>query len=211
MPSPSAAPKTPVVRAATRDELPAIGEVLAAAFHDDPVWQWLASANSHAKWMAKAARWYTAEASVYFHRPGAEVLVDDQLGGVALWGSPGAWKTRNRDLVRVALPSLSMFGTGLPRALGATTAIEKRHPNQPHHWYLGYIGTHPDHQGRGVGSALVRAITYRCDAEGLPTYLESSKESNLGFYARFGFVESEPITLGKGGPPLWPMWREPKS
>ncbi|MEO6988808.1 MAG: GNAT family N-acetyltransferase [Aquihabitans sp.] len=211
MPSPSDAKPSPVIRAACKDDLPAIGEILAAAFHDDPVWQWLAPAASHAKWMAKASRWFAAEASVYLRRDGAEVLVDDRLGGVAMWGAPGAWKTRPQDIARVALPSASMFGFRLPRALSTSAFAEKRHPEEPHHWYLGYIGTHPDHQGRGVGGALVLAITERCDAEGLPAYLESSKESNLGFYARFGFVESEPMMLGKDGPALWPMWREPKS
>lgn len=183
---------------------------MAAAFYDDPVWQWLAPFSSHEAWMAKASRWFTAEASVYFHRPGSEVLIDDQVGGVALWGSPGRWKARKRDLPRILLPSLSLFGTKLPRALETTTFVDKHHPEHPHHWYLGYLGTHPDHQGRGIGGALVRAMTERCDEQDLPAYLESSKEGNLGFYARLGFVASEPMTLKNGGPRLWPMWRDPK-
>jgi predicted N-acetyltransferase YhbS len=73
------------------------------------------------------------------------------------------------------------------------------------------IGTDPAHQGSGVGSALINAVLDRCDAEGLPAYLESSKAANVPYYARFGFVEQDAIDLPAGGPQMWPMWREPKA
>jgi hypothetical protein len=49
-------------------------------------------------------------------------------------------------------------------------------------------------------------IVARCDEEGLPAYLESSKESNVAFYARHKFAVSMPFEL-KGGPTLYFMWR----
>ena len=51
----------------------------------------------------------------------------------------------------------------------------------------------------------------RCDAEGLPAYLESSKERNVPFYRRHGFEVREEIHFGPGGPPMWPMWRAPRA
>lgn len=198
-----------MVRSATRAELPEVGRVLAEAFHDDPVWCWLAGTGSRERWLAKASRWFTAEATVYFDGPG-EVMVDEDLGGAALWGAPGRWRAGVKDTLKVALPSLSLFGTNLPRALTTNTRLEKQHPTQPHHWYLGYLGTRPDRQGRGVGGALVSEVTSRCDQVGLPAYLESSKAENLGFYARLGFVEQQEVQL-RNGPLLWTMWREPKT
>ena len=66
----------------------------------------------------------------------------------------------------------------------------------------------PDRQGTGVGSALLADGVERIDAEGLPAYLESSKERNVPLYARFGFEVVEELRPKGGGPTLWCMWRE---
>ena len=58
--------------------------------------------------------------------------------------------------------------------ISVLTEMERRHPREPHH-YLALIGTDPAHQGRGIGTALLEPVLARCDAEGLPAYLESSK------------------------------------
>jgi ribosomal protein S18 acetylase RimI-like enzyme len=86
--------------------------------------------------------------------------------------------------------------------------IERHHPVLPH-YYLSVIGTDPDQQGGGIGSALLAPVLSRCDSEGVAAYLESSKESNVGFYARHGFTVTDKVEL-PDGPPLWFMWREPR-
>ena len=140
---------------------------------------------------------------------GGQVFVDDQHRGAAVWAAPGEWKAGVIDVLRLMPVSIPLFGRNLVRGLRALGALERSHPSEPH-WYLEFVGTHPDHQGTGIGSALVRAVTDRCDSEGLPAYLESSKESNVPFYARHGFEVRDEIHLPSGGPTLWPMWREPK-
>jgi GNAT superfamily N-acetyltransferase len=196
----------PTVRPAAPHELPAVGALLAAAFTDDPVWSWLA--GRPAAWDERATAWFTAEARSHHRGPG-EVLVDHELRGAALWSPPKRWRPSNLEGARLAVPSIRLFGRNTPRALRFLLAMEAEHPRDPGHWYLAVLGTHPDHQGRGVGAALVEAVTERCDQEGLPSYLESSKEANVAFYARLGFVAREPLEL-LGGPRVWPMWREPK-
>jgi ribosomal protein S18 acetylase RimI-like enzyme len=93
--------------------------------------------------------------------------------------------------------------------MGVLSTIEQAHPRQPH-WYLAVLGTDPLHQGRGIGTALMAPVLERCDEEGLPAFLESSKESNVPYYERFGFRVERELKLGKGAPSVWPMWREPQ-
>ena len=53
-------------------------------------------------------------------------------------------------------------------------------------------------------------VLERCDDEGVPAYLESSKEKNVPYYERHGFRVTGELRLPKDGPPLWAMWRDPK-
>lgn len=61
----------------------------------------------------------------------------------------------------------------------------------------------------GLGAWVLRPVLDHCDANGLPAYLEATCEHNRALYDRLGFAVREEIALGKGAPPLWPMWREP--
>ena len=197
----------PGIRSATSADLPAVGRALAAAFADDPVWTWLAP--DPARYDRAAAAFFAADAAQVIAGPG-EALVDDEVGGVALWSAPDRWKSSWRQTARLAVPSLRLFGTRTLQGLAALTTLEKAHPTDRPHWYLSVLGTHPAHQGRGIGSALIREVTDRCDLEGMPAFLESSKESNVPFYARHGFQVTEEISLPRGGPTLWLMWRDPR-
>ena len=197
----------PDVRPATAADLPAIGRALAKAFDGDPVWSHLASPRSD--WTARASSWFEADARAQLNGHG-EVLVDDKVRGAAIWAPPKHWRGTTKEALAVALPSLRLFRSRLPRAMRNLAAMEREHPKDPEHWYLAILGTDPAHQGSGVGSALIRAVTDRCDEQGIGAYLESSKEQNVPFYARHGFEVRKQIAPGDG-PPMWLMWREPKA
>jgi ribosomal protein S18 acetylase RimI-like enzyme len=75
-------------------------------------------------------------------------------------------------------------------------ALDALHPLDPH-WYLGSLGVDPDHQKRGVGTALLRHWLARVAADGSGAYLETDLRGNVGFYEREGFtVERETRVLG---------------
>lgn len=188
----------------TPAELPAVGRALARAFVNDPIWAWL-TGSRHEHFAERAVGFFKAEARHYIHVGGAWTTEGNL--GAALWAPPRAWKLHAGTIATLAGPALRVFGTRLPKALGTLADIDKKHPSEPH-WYLGMLGTDPDHQGRGVGSALLAPVLERCDHEGLPAYLESSKESNVPFYERHGFQVTDTHDF-KGGPRMWLMWREP--
>jgi hypothetical protein len=57
-----------------------------------------------------------------------------------------------------------------------------------------------------MAHAVVRGLH---PAEGTPAYLEASSARNRALYERHGFEVTEELSLPKGGPPIWLMWREP--
>lgn len=68
------------------------------------------------------------------------------------------------------------------------------------HWYLEFIATRQEWQGKGVGGMLMRWGLERSDGDGAETYLEASPEG-LPVYRRFGFEEVERLVVdlkGKG-------------
>jgi ribosomal protein S18 acetylase RimI-like enzyme len=82
------------------------------------------------------------------------------------------------------------------------------HPEAPH-WHLAFVGVDPAHQGRGLGSALLRHTLARVDAERLHAYLESSNPANVPLYRRHGFEVIREIRVA-GSPAVIPMVRRPR-
>lgn len=192
-------------RHATRADVDDLGGALAAAFRADPVWRWIVPDD--ARWGARAAAAFGAEVAVKL-RAGHTYTTDDRAG-VALWTPPGLWRDPAAGQLRVA-PSMGRLvgARGVRRGLGVLRAVERVHP-EPEHWYLAFLGTHPDHQGRGVASALLAPVLQRCDLDGTPAFLESSNPGNVAFYERHGFRVTG-RAAAPGAPPLDLMWREPR-
>ena len=189
-----------------------LAATLARAFLTDPVTSWLIP-DDVARLEAMARFFLT---DLQHHRQRGEVWVatDPRNGGSvplggALWAAPGRWKVPTADVLQAAPALLHCFGRSIPKALRFFTHVESHHPSEPH-WYLSVLGTDPLVQGRGVGSALVEPLLTRCDKQGTPAYLESSREQNVPFYRRFGFEVLDELRIGGGAPPLWRMWRKPR-
>jgi GNAT superfamily N-acetyltransferase len=195
---------TPVsVRPARADDFGSLAAMLARAFYDDPVTAWFYP--DAARRMKHARRFF----GIRLRQLADQKLIytTSELSGAALWTLPGRW----REDLRQSLMLLPMLPVLLPRIVRSTAAvreIERRHPVVPH-FYLSVIGTEPEQQGGGIGSALLGPVLQRCDSDGVGAYLECSKEGNVDFYARQGFALTERIELPEG-PPLWLMWREPR-
>jgi GNAT superfamily N-acetyltransferase len=187
-----------VIRLATPDDIPGLAASLARAFHDDPVARYLLANDRRRD--GRLRRFYTARLRTLV----AEELVfcDAQRRGAALWAPPDRWRQPAHELlqIRIVTPRLPLF-------LVAGVQIDRRHPEGPH-YCLAVLGVDPAAQGQGLGSRLLEPMIARCDAEGVPAYLESSKERNVDFYARHGFRVTGETDLPRG-PRLWLMWRDP--
>jgi len=196
-----------VVRASLAD-LPAVGAALADAFRDDPVFAWMIPPATP-KRDAKMLTFFTSMARSYLRRDKHVYVVGDGQAA-ALWSAPGAWTLPMSEMLRETPSAVKAFGRNTFRAVRTQLQVESKHPKEPEHWYLGYLGTRCDSQGQGLGSAMLREVLEPADAAGVPAYLESSNERNLTLYRRHGFEVVEEIRALGTGPTIWRMWRNPR-
>jgi GNAT superfamily N-acetyltransferase len=197
------------VRAALRDEAATLGEVLADAFAEDPVFAWLIPPQVHGR-DDRLRAFFTSMSRGYL-RQGKPCYLAGDASAAALWAAPGAWTMPLSQVILEAAPNALALRSRLFRALRTQLQIERLHAKQsPAHWYLGYLGTRRDRQGQGLGTQMLREVLAGLDTDGVPAYLESSSERNLPLYERNGFrVVGELQALGHG-PTIWRMWREPQ-
>ncbi|WP_026414594.1 GNAT family N-acetyltransferase [Actinomadura oligospora] len=198
-------------RVATASDSDRIAAVLARAFEDDPVWSWILPDESSRPRRLEAAFATLFRAVHLGHGASEHTGRFDDIESSALWDPPGAWRMPISAQARQAVPLMRAFGTRLPTALRALGRVESHHPKEPH-WYLAFLGTDPKAQGHGLGTTLMRSRLERCDEARTPAYLESSKESNVPYYEKFGFRVTRELRLpGDGAPPVWLMWRDPEA
>jgi len=194
------------VRLAGPDDAPAAGHSLSRAFRDDPLFEWFIPGIDKDARARRLGRFFVETMRMHLRLGGVWTSADHK--GAALWIPPGQKIPLTRQL-RTGVRYAGAVRRNVLRGVRALSTMEKHHPKDPPHWYLAVLGTDPDHQGKGIGSALLAPVLERADREGVPAYLESSKERNVLYYERFGFRVQSQLTIPKGGPPVWLMWRDP--
>lgn len=190
------------VRRAGRADRAAVCATLAAAFAEDPVLCWVFPDP------ADRARRLPRFFAILFDGDGAHGARFVTAGGEAatLWRAPGEGHLRWPEKLRHGLPWLAAAGFNLPRALALSAASDAAHPPEPH-WYLHIVGCAPEAQGCGFGAAAIAPGLALADAAGLPAYLETANERNLGFYERLGFAVTHRWQVPGGGPLHWSLLR----
>jgi ribosomal protein S18 acetylase RimI-like enzyme len=171
------------------------------AFSADPAarWTW-PRAEDFLRNMPRAARAFSSK--------GFALGTAYEIGGfagVALWLPPGIPPDEE------ALASLMNRTAHAEIKQDLAQVFERMssfHPQEPH-WYLPLIGVDPARQGQRLGDQLMIHALARCDADGLPAYLESSNPRNIPFYERHGFEALGKI-LVRSSPAIVPMLRKPR-
>lgn len=180
-----------------------LGEILGNAFTNDLAFNWvIPDRRLYAGFFQiLAERLYLQHSMVY---------LDAAHRGAAMWLPPGINPQIPPSLRQLWLVMRLMAhsGVGILNRLGeAQKVMDQHHPQQPH-YYLHAIGARLENQGQGIGSALLKEVTLLCDQQQMPAYLESSSARNVELYQRHGFEVRAEQAIGRGGPPLYFMWRE---
>ncbi len=195
--------------AATLSTLDGAATDLAAAFADDPLFNWFMRDDA-ARGPARLRFFQVILREAAF--PDGVIERPEPGGAAAVWiPSENLGPQPLRREIR-ALPMLlnaagvSRFG----RLIKLRDAMDKHHPMQRPHDYLWFLGVHPDLQGAGVGSRLLASKTARLDAAGRPGFLETATPRNLALYQRHGFEIVADYKPADDSPLVWAMWREPR-
>lgn len=190
----------PTVEIATTQEAAAVVALLTLAFARDPAnrWTW-PQARTYLEAFPRFVRAYGGAAFAL----GTAARIGE--AAAALWLPPGASSDEPTiDALMEATAAGDARRDG-PEAMRRMLCYRPREA----HWYLPMIGVDPLHQGQGLGSALLRHATARCDRDGLPAFLESSNPRNVPLYQAHGFEVLGRIQVG-GSPTFVPMLRRPR-
>jgi len=184
----------------TAGDITELSGVLQRAFETDPFHRWVL--RSDRAWRQGSDRLWACVLSMSVFN--GKLLTTPDLAGAAIWSPPG-YEAPAMGALR-ALVTLGWYsGTRLPTLLKGFSLQDEHKPDAPH-WYLYAIGTDPQQQGRGVGSALIRPMLELCDNQGLAAHLDTNTESNVRFYEGHGFRVSGEFDL-PDGPHSWAMTR----
>jgi GNAT superfamily N-acetyltransferase len=187
-------------------EIAPVAEVLALAFHHDPVWGWVFADPERRQTNLTALWTLLLEGSVGY----GWVWTTSEVGAATVWIPPGRPELPEAQEAQLEPMLQELVGARSALVMEVFECFEAAHPRNLDHYYLSLLGTHPDHRGHGTGMALLADNLVSVDAEGMPAYLESTNPVNLDRYRSVGFEVTGQFTLPEDGPTVTTMWREPR-
>ncbi|KPC68843.1 puromycin N-acetyltransferase [Streptomyces sp. NRRL F-6602] len=191
---------TAEVRPAEPADLPVALRTLTRAFADYAFTRHVVAADDHEERVRRFQELFLTRVGMAYGR----VWVADGGLGVAVWTTP---EKDPSPVFAEAGPLLAELAGDRAAAFeSAERALEPYRPKEPA-WFLGTVGVDPDAQGRGLGSAVIRAGLAAADEAGQPAFLETSAERNVALYERLGFSVTATVDLPDGGPRTWAMLR----
>ena len=180
----------------SRAQIDPASEMLVRSFFNDPKLAYILPDDEERR---EKGRHLFAFELRYGLRYGRVFATSPNLEGVAVW-IPSAkaaitfWRAMlcggmrlQKGLGNEAMARLEAFS-------GQVDAYHEQHLPGPH-CYLFFIGVDPRYQGQGYGGMLMRPMLEWLDEKGMPCYLNTQNEVNIGLYEHFGFTVVEQVTL----------------
>ena len=185
-------------------------ETVAAAFYDYPsLMYYFPDPKRRTRWLP----WYMGgvlNCALLF----GQVWTTADVSGVLFALPPGRTRLTDADYVKGGLLAAPL-AVGLrryPRVSACEACLadtQERLLEGRAHYYLWGLAVEPGQQRTGAGTALLSAFFRKTDAEGLPVYLETHRESNVPYYEARGFKLLGRETVPEHSQDFWCLLREP--
>jgi GNAT superfamily N-acetyltransferase len=191
------------IRRARLDEVPALADLISRAVRGDPILAWIFPG---APVEGRIRRFFEA-----FDRAAAErgwLWTAGRGAALAVWTPPSS-DDAYAEVENAARPAmLEETGDGGARYEAFWAWTDSHRPTEPH-WHLDHLAVEPGRQGEGLGLALVEFGLALARRDGVPAFLETGRERNIGFYERLGFAACDQGTAPDRGPRVWFMRWDP--
>ncbi|WP_431955379.1 GNAT family N-acetyltransferase [Nocardia lijiangensis] len=198
----SSKPASATVRPATVSDIPSAAHTLGRAFADYAWTRHTIDARDHDQRVRGMQELFLTHIGL----PHGRVWVAGESTAVAVWTTPAT--EAGSVFAELAPRFAQLAGDRAAAYAAAEAALAPHRPTEPV-WFLGTVGVDPDIQGRGLGAAVIRPGLEAAERAGVPAFLETSEERNVGFYERLGFRVTAAVDLPDGGPTTWAMLRDP--
>ncbi len=183
--------------------------VVASAFFDYPMLTYYFPDRER---RARGLPWYMEKTLVCALRYG-EVFVTPDLDGVMFILPPGHTRLTQNEYIRCGfLPVPLVMGLSNYKKSDDCEKFvadtQERLLAGRDHYYLWGLVADPKAQKKGLGTALLKLLLDKADAEDKPVYLETHEPKNVAYYERFGFNLIHTATIPAHGLDIWCMLRE---
>jgi ribosomal protein S18 acetylase RimI-like enzyme len=191
------------VRTATPDDLETIVDTAARSLDAESMLRWSFGEEGFEERIRRHFAHYDGENVRH-----GWIRIAEGGAGIAVWIPPDA--REEHEAIGPAPPGAEaeILGDHAERWAAFWGWIGQHEPSEPL-LYLSHIGVAPERQGEGLGSALMRDGLAAEDHQGVPAWLETSREDNAAYYERFGFRTVADEDAPGGGPHIWFMRRDP--
>ena len=182
--------------------------VLSRAFYHDPLFQYLFPEDSTRKNLS----FYTFKFIIsHAYKKGFILSTSPSLEGIAVWLPSSSIHRNLIDQIRFGALTiyLKQGKEIINRQVSASEYMKSLHRSQLSvpHLYLSTIGIDETHRGKGLASSLIQPMLDKADREGLPCYLDTHNENNVGLYQRFGFRVAHESVIPDSNVRHWAMIR----
>jgi GNAT superfamily N-acetyltransferase len=204
-----AAPVPDVVEPLRPADIAEAATVLAAALAEDPGFAHVFPVRRRREQELRALYRMTLADSVRYGHAFVTRMDGVVTGAVATYPpgaypmTPARWLRQSLRVARLAA-STRTHSRGIIRFGDLTSAGV---PSES--WYVEAVGVRPDLQRAGRGKRLMDAVFTLVDGAGGPSYLETTKPDNVGYYGGLGYEPVRPpVPLASDeGPWIFPMRR----
>ena len=193
-----------VVRALAADEVDLAAAVMAHAFADETTTRYFYRGTTEVRRPQLHTMFEIGlTGRVGLGQPAMGAFVNGELAGACILDLPNSEKWPEELIKR-----WDEFEAGLPAGTSerfeAYGTLKKLHRPTTAHAYLVAIGVGPEHQGQGVGRALLDEASARAGSS--PVMLDTMESGNVAAYQRCGYCIFSEAVLGDQ--PIWFMKRD---
>ncbi len=127
------------------------------------------------------------------------IVTSEKLEGLAIWEEPGKQHS-GLSLSEIFNGSKLIWQCGMASLIKMikyhiwASKTRDKLINQPY-WYLDVVIVHPEHQGKGFASQLIKPILSEAEKNHQEVYLETQNKNNIMIYEKYGFSLIKKIKL----------------